>query len=44
MFKDITAEENEEYIRTGSINSASSTGKDSGKVEPSDGGEGNIKE
>jgi hypothetical protein len=43
-FKDITDEEYEEYTRTGTINSASSTGTDSGKVRPSDGGEGNIKE
>ena len=43
-FKDITDEEYEEYTRTGTINSASSTGEDSGKVKPSDGSEGNIKE
>jgi hypothetical protein len=43
-FKDITDEEYEEYTRTGTINSAPSTGEDSGKVEPSDGGEGNTKE
>ena len=43
-FKDITDEEYEEYTRTGTINSASSTGTDSGKVRPSDGGEGNTKE
>ena len=43
-FKDITDEEYEEYTRTGTINSASSTSTDSGKVGPSDGGEGNTKE
>ncbi len=43
-FKDITDEEYEEYTRTGTINSASSTGTDSGKVRPSDGGKGNTKE
>jgi len=43
-FKDITDEEYEEYNRTGSVYTASSTGTDSGEVKPSDGGEGNTQE
>jgi hypothetical protein len=43
-FKDITDEEYEEYIRTGSVYTASPTGTDSGEVKPSDGNEGNTQE
>ena len=43
-FKDITDEEYEEYTRTGSIYTASSTGTDSGEFKPSDGNEGNTQE
>jgi len=43
-FRDITDEEYEEYNRTGSVYTASSTGTDSGEVKSSDGSEGNTQD
>ena len=44
QFKDITEEEHDEYIRTGTINISSTNGTDGGEVESATGGEGSTQE
>jgi hypothetical protein len=44
QFKDITEEQHEEYLRTGTINISSTDGKDGGEVGSTDGDKGSTKE
>jgi hypothetical protein len=44
QFKDITEEQHEEYLRTGTINISSRDGTDGGEVGSTDGDKGSTKE